>query len=30
MVLDKFVEGYKEELSKVEEPKKEMDDSIKL
>ena len=29
-MLDKFVEGYKEELSKVEEPKKEIDDSIKL
>ena len=30
MVLDKFAEGYKEELSKVEEPEKEIDNSIKL
>ena len=30
MILDKFTEGYKEELSEVEEPKKEMDNPIKL
>ena len=29
-MLDKFVEGYKEELSEVEELEKEIDDSIKL
>ena len=29
-MLDKFAEGYKEELGEVEEPEKEMDDSIKL
>ena len=29
-MLDKFARGYKEELSEVEESKKEMDDSIKL
>ena len=29
-MLDKFVEEYKEELSKVEESKKEIDNSIKL
>ena len=30
VVLDKFAEGYKEELSEVEEPKKEMDNPIEL
>ena len=29
-MLDKFAKEYKEELSKVEEPKKEIDDSIEL
>ena len=29
-MLDKFVKEYKEELSEVEEPKKEIDNPIKL
>ena len=30
IVLDKFAKEYKEELSEVEEPEKEMDNPIKL